>query len=94
MEIKLKNLQQLQLNKIDKIAKWKYNRNVVKKFTLNKIDNDMKNMAKIWKKILLAVLIIACLFDVTSKIVKRYSLKEELESSATYLEQRKNNEQK
>ena len=54
----------------------------------------MKNMAKIWKKILLAVLIIACLFDVTSKIVKRYSLKEELESSATYLEQRKNNEQK
>ena len=51
-------------------------------------------MAKIWKKILLAVLIIACLFDVTSKIVKRYSLKEELESSATYLEQRKNNEQK
>ena len=42
----------------------------------------------------IAVLIIACLFDVTSKIVKRYSLKEELESSATYLEQRKNNEQK
>lgn len=46
-------------------------------------------MAKIWKKILLVILIIACLFDITIKIVKRYSLKEELESSATYLEQRK-----
>ena len=46
-------------------------------------------MAKIWKKILLVILIVACLFDITTKIVKRYSLKEELESSAKYLEQRK-----
>ena len=51
-------------------------------------------IAKIWKKILLAILIVACLFDITTKIVKRYTLKEELESSATYLEERKNNEEK
>ena len=51
-------------------------------------------LAKIWKKLLLAVLIVACLFNVTAKIVKRYSLKDELESTATYLEEQKNNEQK
>ena len=34
-------------------------------------------MAKIWKKLLLVILIVACLFNVVSKIVKRYSLKEE-----------------
>lgn len=60
----------------------------------NKIIEDIKMIAKIWKKILLAILIVACLFDITTKIVKRYTLKEELESSATYLEERKNNEQK
>ena len=51
-------------------------------------------IAKIWKKIFLAILIVASLFNVTTKIVKRYSLKAELESSATYLEEKKNNEQK
>lgn len=60
----------------------------------NKFIEDIKMIAKIWKKILLAILIVACLFDITTKIVKRYTLKEELESSATYLEERKNNEQK
>lgn len=48
-------------------------------------------MSKIWKKLLLAILIIACLFNITQKLVKRYSLKEELESSAQYLEERKEN---
>ena len=38
-------------------------------------------MAKIWKKLLLVILIVACLFNVVSKIVKRYSLKEEMQSS-------------
>ena len=51
-------------------------------------------MSKIWKKLLLAILIIACLFNVVSKIVKRYSLKEELESSAQYMEQRYENIEK
>ena len=50
-------------------------------------------MAKIWKKLLLAILIIACLFNVVSKIVKRYSLKDELESAAQYMEEKKANEQ-
>ncbi|MFR5153670.1 MAG: hypothetical protein ACLTF2_03965 [Clostridia bacterium] len=41
-------------------------------------------MAKIWKKLLLVILIVACLFNVVSKIVKRYSLKEEMQSSIQY----------
>jgi hypothetical protein len=46
-------------------------------------------MAKIWKKLLLAILIIACLFNVVSKIVRRYSLKEEVQSSIEYIEEHK-----
>ncbi len=37
-------------------------------------------LAKLWKKVLLAICIIACLFDVTYKIVNRHSLKVNLES--------------
>ena len=48
-------------------------------------------MSKIWKKLLLVILILACLFNVVSKIVKRYSLKQELESAAQYLEEKKEN---
>ena len=50
-------------------------------------------MAKIWKKLLLVILIIACLFNVVSKIVKRYSLKDELEGAAQYMEEQKVNEE-
>lgn len=46
-------------------------------------------MAKIWKKLLLAILIVACLFNVVSKIVRRYSLKEEVQSSIEYIEEHK-----
>lgn len=42
-------------------------------------------MTKIWKKLLLIVLIVACLFNVVSKIVRRYPLKEELKASAQYM---------
>jgi hypothetical protein len=49
-------------------------------------------MAKIWKKVLLAILILACLFNVVNKIVKRYSLKQELVSAAEYLEEKNNNQ--
>lgn len=38
-------------------------------------------LAKIWKKFLLAVCIIACLFNITSKLVNRHSLKENLENA-------------
>ena len=37
-------------------------------------------LAKIWKKALLAVCIIACIFNIMSKLVNRHSLKENLES--------------
>lgn len=54
---------------------------------------------KIWKKLLLFILILACLFNIVVKLVKRNSLKEELLSSARYMqeqqiENKKNNEQK
>ena len=48
-------------------------------------------MAKIWKRLLLIILIVACLFNVVSKLVRRYPLKEELKASAQYmLEKTKN----
>ena len=50
-------------------------------------------MSKIWKKLLLIILILACLFNIVSKIVKRYTLKTELESAAQYLEEKRVNEQ-
>ncbi len=53
-------------------------------------------LAKIWKKLLLFVLIIACLFNVVNKLVHKASMKEEVEASAEYIEQQqqKANEQK
>lgn len=38
-------------------------------------------LAKIWKKLLLAVCIIACLFNITSKIVNRTSLEANLKQA-------------
>lgn len=52
-------------------------------------------LAKIWKKLLLFVLIITCLFNVVNKLVHKASMKEEVEVSAEYIEQQqKANEQK
>ena len=52
-------------------------------------------LAKTWKKILLFVLIIACLFNIVNKLVHKESMKQEVEASAEYVEQRQNaNEQK
>lgn len=42
-------------------------------------------IAKYWKKIGLIILIICCLFNITSKIVKRTSLKQELQQTAEYV---------
>lgn len=42
-------------------------------------------IAKIWKKVLLFILIIACLFNIVSKLVHKASLEQELESSAQYV---------
>lgn len=45
-------------------------------------------MSKIWKKLLLFILIIACLFNLVTKLVKRNSLKTELEGAAQYMEEK------
>ena len=42
-------------------------------------------LAKIWKKVALAILMIACLFNVVSKLVAKTSLKKELETTAQYV---------
>lgn len=44
-------------------------------------------IAKIWKKLLLFILLIACLFNVVIKIVNKNSLRQELEASAQYMQQ-------
>ena len=38
-------------------------------------------LAKLWKKFLLAVCVIACIFNIMSKLVNRHSLRENLESA-------------
>jgi len=42
-------------------------------------------LAKIWKKVCLAILIIACLFNIVLKLVNKVSLNKELVSSAQYM---------
>ena len=41
--------------------------------------------ARIWKKVLFIVLIIACLFNIVLKLVKKIPLIEELQTSAQYM---------
>ena len=43
-------------------------------------------LEKIWKKLLMFILIIACLFNVITKFVKKSSLKDELLTSARYVQ--------
>ncbi len=42
-------------------------------------------LAKIWKKVCLVILVLACLFNVVSKLVNRISFNKELVSSAQYM---------
>lgn len=42
-------------------------------------------LAKYWKKILLLVLIIACLFNIISKLVKKIPYEQELKSTVDYV---------
>lgn len=52
--------------------------------------------SKVWKKLLFLILIIACLFNITLKLFQRNSFKQELQSSAQYvqnLEQEESNNQ-
>lgn len=48
-------------------------------------------LAKYWKKIGLIILIICCLFNIISKLVKRTSLKEQLKATAEYVLNKENN---
>ena len=47
-------------------------------------------LAKYWKKIGLFILIVACVFNVMNKFVNKLSLNDELEASATYVNQEDN----
>ena len=42
-------------------------------------------LAKYWKKIGVLILIIACIFNIMIKLIKKVSLNDELLSSATYM---------
>ena len=42
-------------------------------------------LAKYWKKIGMLILIIACIFNIMSKLVKRVSFNDELKASAEYM---------
>ena len=41
-------------------------------------------MGKLWKKILFIILIVACLFNIVSKLVMRNSLQTELQATLDY----------
>lgn len=49
-------------------------------------------IAKIWKKVLLFVLIIACLFNVINKLVHKASMEEEVKASAGYVQEQIKNQ--
>lgn len=51
-------------------------------------------IAKIWKKIGLIILIIACLYNIVFKIVHKVSFNVELSSSAEYIKTIEENKQK
>ena len=42
-------------------------------------------IAKIWKKLLLAILILACLFNIVIKFVKKVSFDREIKMSSEYV---------
>ena len=49
-------------------------------------------LAKLWKKVLMFVLIVACLFNVVIKLVNNLSLEKELLSSAQYIQDKQDAE--
>ena len=48
-------------------------------------------IGKIWKKVGVFILLIACLFNIVSKLVKRTTIKEHLIQSAEYILKQENN---
>jgi len=49
-------------------------------------------LAKIWKKLLMFILIVACLFNVIIKLVNNLSLEAELLSSAQYIQEQQDSQ--
>ena len=47
-------------------------------------------VAKLWKNVLLVILLLACLFNIVVKLVQKTSLEYELQSSAAYVEAQEN----
>lgn len=45
-------------------------------------------VAKIWKKVLFFILIIACLFNIVNKLVHKSSMKQEVGASVEYIKQK------
>jgi hypothetical protein len=50
----------------------------------------VRMVAKIWKKVLLIIVFLACLFNIVNKFVFHPSLEEELQSSAQYILEQEN----
>ncbi len=48
-------------------------------------------LAKVWKKVLLIILIVACLFNIVSKLVHKLPFLKEIEASAVYTKVQENN---
>ena len=42
-------------------------------------------LAKVWKKVCIAILVLACLFNIVSKLVHKVSFNSEILSSAKYM---------
>ena len=51
-------------------------------------------LAKVWKKIGFIILIIACLFNVTTKLIKKLPFLQELKLSAQYVQEEQKQENK
>ncbi len=49
-------------------------------------------VARLWKKVLLFILIVACLFNVVNKLVHKASMEEEVKSSAQYVQEQTKNQ--
>ena len=48
--------------------------------------------ARLWKKILFIILVVACLFNIVSKLVKKIPFMDELKASAEYITEQDNKE--
>lgn len=51
-------------------------------------------VAKIWKKVLLVIVVLACLFNIVNKFVFHPSINEELEASAEYIDNQEKTQNK